>query len=61
VWPGAAQKGSDLSAFFAYDEWDHSLPIDRRIGKASMINKKELLWHLILLGLGVGYLGIFKS
>lgn len=39
----------------------HSLPIDRRIGKASMINKKELLWHLILLGLGVGYLGIFKS
>jgi len=42
VWPGAAQKGRGLSTFLAYDEWDHSLPIDWRIGKASMINKKKV-------------------
>jgi hypothetical protein len=30
AWQGAAQKGRNLCTFLAYDEWDHSLPIDRR-------------------------------
>jgi len=37
---GAAQKGRNLCTFLAYDEWDHSLLIERRIEKAVNDHKR---------------------
>ena len=37
---GVAQKGRNLCTFLAYDEWDHSLLIERRIEKAVNDHKR---------------------